>query len=286
MSVESPLIDDIRIVGTRFATLTRDDAPFARYKGVPPSVNVLLPVMVVVPLNRIGAAGPINGLFAATAALVDARFTRAPPDAVRDDVARDVVAVRATVPAPDAVRVDVARPAPPVARAAAAFVAAAFVAVRVAAVDVVRDVVEREETEREFAAVRGEEFDVARAATAREEFAADARVDAAPDDAVGIVRPIVVRFVFARVAVPPRVDGTEGIMIFSSTSASASVYSVSKIGFPSASYTTSAYSKSSKTTGATSANAGSTNRLPINTASLFIVKSSFRSVLFYHYTEY
>lgn len=224
MSVERPLIDDIRIVGTRFATLTRDAAPFGIY-NVPSDPRTVLFVVTEVLFNRIGAAAmalPVN----ATAALVDARFTRAPVVAVRDDVALRDVVVRATVAPPDApVRVDVAvRPAPPVARVAAARVAAS-VAVRVAVVDVVRDAVPRDATAREFEFERGEVFVVVRAATAREEFAADARPDAAPALDVGTVRPIVVRFAFVRAPDTPRDVDTEGIVTVSSGSRAKSVSS-------------------------------------------------------------
>ena len=215
--------DVTRIVGTRAAlrpeaTLTR--AAFELYNGLPLSVREVEPVKPVADVSLIGDAD-IASVTIATLELVAARFTRAPVVATRDVVAaRDDVAVRATVPAPvDTLRVDdVARPAPPVARVAAAFVAATFDVVRVAAVDVVREVVvPRDATPRAFDVERGEVFDVVRAATAREEFADDARPVAPAVPVVGTVRPIVVRFVFVRVPVVLRDIGTEDFVTFSFT---------------------------------------------------------------------
>lgn len=211
------------MVGTRFATVVepRILARFGLYNVLSLTVRGEVPVVPVTDVTLIGDAAPAV-VTIPTAALVDARFTRAPVVAVRDDVALRVdlvVVVRATVPEPvEPVRVADVCPAPPVARAAAAFVAATFVVVRVAAVDVVRDVVPRDVTLRAFVDERGEVFDVPRAATARDEFAADARPVAAPALPVGTVRPIVVRFVFARDADPLRDAGTEGVVTFSSVS--------------------------------------------------------------------
>lgn len=212
--MDRPPVDAIRIVGTRLFIPIREDATLTLsrplleiYNGFPLSVRVVeVPGMALTVVPLITPAGMTLELFADTLATVAARFTRAPVVAVRDDVVlrpdEARVVVRAT-DAPDELRVAVAvvRPAPPVARVAAAFVAAVFDVARVAAVDVVRDVVvPRDATEREVVAVRGEGFDVVRAATAREEFAADARPVAAVVVDVGKLRPIVVRFVFERAA--------------------------------------------------------------------------------------
>ena len=121
-------------------------------------------------------------------------------------MARDVV-VRATVPAPAAparVVAAVVRPAPPVARVAAARVAATFDVARVAAVDVVREVVPRDDTARDDVVRADVAPDAPRDATAREEFAAVTRFDAAVEAVAGTVRPTVVRFVFERVDVDVR----------------------------------------------------------------------------------
>lgn len=236
MLTEAPLNVDIRNVGVRLELILAFLSPgptslatiLARFPAtdVPARLFLLVgrynkPFSSYIVTFSVGTAVVVTTVFN----FVAARDTREAFAVRAPVVVRVVVAVRATVPVPaEPVRADVARPEPPVARVAAARVAAVEPVVRAAVVDVVRDA-----TPREFDVERGEEFVVVRAATTREEFAADARpFDDVAVVAVGIARPTVVRLVaFERVPDTTRAPETEGFVAFSFVSETKSVSSYS-----------------------------------------------------------